>query len=158
MLRIKPLKQSTGYTCGPTCVAMLGKFYDLRFSWAEILRACNIDRNGMSNEDLVKALRKLGFLVRAKSRNTWTELKKNYTRGLPMVVAWMLHGYIGHFSIVVEVGKNHIVLADPDNGKHRRMSKEVFMRLWFDYDGVFFPKRARDISLRWALSIHGIRR
>jgi len=49
------------------------------------------------------------------------------------------------------------VLADPDNGRHRRLPKEVFLRLWFDYDDVFFPKKARNIHLRWATVIEGVR-
>ena len=158
MLHIKPIKQNTGYTCGPTCIAMLAKFYGVRVSWAKVMRSCKIDRNGMSNDDLVRALRKLNFSVSKKSRNTWKDLRKNYHDRIPVVVAWMLHGYIGHFSIVVEVGKNHLVLADPDTGKHRRMPKEIFMRLWFDYDDIFFPKRAKKIHLRWGAVIHGIRR
>ena len=111
----------------------------------------------MSNKDLVWALRKLGFLVSARSRNTWKDLRENYRKRTPTVIAWMLHGYIGHFSIVVETGENHVTLADPDNGKLRKLSKELFMRLWFDYDEIFFPKRAKDIHLRWAAVVRGIR-
>ncbi|MDP3963488.1 MAG: cysteine peptidase family C39 domain-containing protein [bacterium] len=149
MLPIRPIKQKAGYTCGPTCIAMLARYYDIPLSWAAIMRACKIDRNGMSNEDLVRALRRLHFSVRARKRWSWNELKGFYRERIPVVIAWMLQGHEGHFSIVAEVGKNHVVLADPDGGKHRRMPKDVFMRLWFDYDDVFFPKRAKDLHLRW---------
>ncbi len=157
MLSIPVLKQKNGHDCGPTCVAMVGRFYDRTFSRARLLRACNIDRNGMSNDDLVQALKKLGFSVSARSRNSWKDLRENYRKRLPTIIAWMMHGYIGHFSVVVEVGKNHVRLADPDNGRHRKLPKEVFMRLWFDYDNVFFPKRAKDVHLRWAVVVRGSR-
>lgn len=157
MLKITPIEQKTGYTCGPTCIAMLADFYDANLSWSRIMRACKIDRNGMSNDDFTNALRRLDFIVTKRSRNTWKDLQSCYKKRLPVVVAWMLHGYIGHFSIVVEVTRTYIVLADPDNGLHRKMSKEIFMRLWYDYDDVFFPKSVKNIHLRWAAVIHGLR-
>ena len=157
MLRVPLLKQQTGYTCGPTCMQMLTRFYGKEVSWAEIIRASKIDRNGMSNEDMVRALRKLRFIVHAKKRNTWKDLQENYRNRYPTIIAWMLHGYIGHFSVVVAVNNTYIMLADPDTGRRRKLSKDVFMRLWFDYDDVFFPKRAKDLHLRWAATIRGIR-
>lgn len=156
MLPIPVLRQRNGFDCGPTCIAMVGRFYEAELSRWRIMRTCNIDRNGMSNDDLVKAMKKLGFSTSARQRNSWKELRENYRQRLPQIIAWMMHGYIGHFSVVVEVGKNHVVLADPDTGRHRRILKPVFMRLWFDYDDVFFPRRAKDIHLRWAAVVRGV--
>lgn len=157
MLPVRSIKQKAGYTCGPTCIAMLAKYYNLQLSWAAIMRACRIDRNGMSNDDLVQALRRLGFSVEARSRLSWNDMRAFSRKRLPVVIAWMLHGYIGHFSIAVDAGERHLVLADPDSGKLRKLHKDVFMRLWFDYDEAFFPKRAKDLHLRWGAIIHGVR-
>jgi ATP-binding cassette, subfamily B, bacterial len=157
MLKVPLYEQNRGYTCGPTCITMLGEFYRLPLTWKAIMKVSKCNKDGMSNQDMVNALKKLGFRVNASSRNSWQDLRRNYERGIPSIVAWMLHGYIAHFSIVVKVTGEHIVLADPDNGERRRMRKNVFMRLWFDYDGNFFPKKAKDIHRHWAATVKGLR-
>lgn len=157
MLNVPLIKQKTGYTCGPTCIAMLAGFFNMPLSWRKIMRVSHCDRDGMTNEDFIHALEKLHFLVSAGDRNSWNDLRENYRKRLPTVIAWMLHGHIGHFSIVVEVGKNYVILADPDTGKNRRLPKDVFLRLWFDYDGTFFPTKTKNLHLRWAATVRGIK-
>src|SRR3989344_6826729 len=157
MLSIPLLKQKTGYTCGPTCISMLARFYGMEVSRNTIMRVSKCDKNGMSNEQMVLALRRLGFRACARNRHSWKDLRRSYKQRFPAVVAWMLHGYVGHFSIVIEVGEHHIMLADPDTGRRRRLPKRVFIRLWFDYDGDFFPVKKRNIHLRWAAVVSGVR-
>src|SRR3989344_6950375 len=147
MLSVPLLKQKTGYTCGPTCIAMLAKFYGVKISWKTIMRASKCNKDGVSNRRFAAALQTLGFLVRARNRCNWQDLRRNYGRGFPVVVEWM-YGYVGHFSIVVAVGKRHIVLADPDTGRRGRLSKDVFMRLWFDFNTDFFSVKRRNVHLR----------
>ena len=61
----------------------------------------------------------------------------------------MKFGYIGHFSVVEKVSKDSIILADPHDGKDVKMKKIVFMRLWMDYDDLWYPSKNTDIQLRW---------
>ena len=103
----------------------------------------------MYNDDLVTALKKLGFNVREKKNVTWGQLSKANVKKNVIVVSWMLRGYIGHFSVVDHVTKNSIYLADPESGETIKLQRLVFMRLWFDYEDVWYPIRNSDIQLRW---------
>ena len=61
----------------------------------------------------------------------------------------MMLGYMGHFSVVEKVNKDFIELADPHTGKITKMKKIMFMRLWMDYDDMWYPIKNTDIQLRW---------
>lgn len=60
-----------------------------------------------------------------------------------------MSGYKGHFSVVENMSKDFIELADPDSGKINKMKKNMFMRLWMDYDNMWYPIKNTDIQLRW---------
>lgn len=117
----------------------------------------------MSNAQLVAALRRFGFIVKTLHPAAWKDLRRYNTAGHVLLVSWMLHGYIGHFSLVERVTRNGITLADPSVDHLVSLRKQVFLRLWLDYDGLWYPRRPRDIQLRWLAVVaprrpHPIRR
>ena len=149
-VKIRPIKQRDNSDCGPASIQMVCNYFDVAYSYPQIIKAAQYKRSeGMSNADLVKALRKLGFSVREKRNLTWEHLEKFNSKNHVLVVSWMLKGYIGHFSVVDRVTNNHIYLADPETGKIEWLEKLVFMRLWFDYDDLWYPQKSSDIKLRW---------
>jgi len=152
-MKIKPRKQPDGEACGPTSIQMAADSLGLPVSFKEIARISKYKKSGgMTNTGLVKTLEKLGFVAAEKIGATWNDLASGSDKGVA-IVSWMLKGYIGHFSVVDHVTKTHIFLADPSEGKIIRMPKMVFMRLWFDYDDMWFPKKNTDIQLRWMVRV-----
>lgn len=110
-------------------------------------------KDGLSNKQLVEALEELGFACREKSNATWEDLETSV--GGPnqvVIVSWMLDGVIGHFSVVTRATKTHVYLADPSKGKIIKIEKIHFMRLWLDYDEMWYPKKNTDIQLRWMVA------
>jgi len=107
-------------------------------------------KGGLTNDDLAGIISRMGFVVRTNTNTSWSDLRKYNKKGTVVVLSWMLNGYIGHFSLLDSVGKDAVHLADPHTGALVRMRKIVFLRLWFDYDGKWYPKTNSDISLRWA--------
>ena len=61
----------------------------------------------------------------------------------------MLNGYVGHYSVLDKVTSEHIYLADPEKSDIIKIPKFKFMRLWFDYEDIWYPQKTSDIQLRW---------
>jgi predicted double-glycine peptidase len=101
------------------------------------------------NKDLVKILKDFNFKVLVKTNSSWKSLNYYNKPRRVVIVSWMLKGYIGHFSVVDRVAADSIYLADPESGKIIKINKLVFLRLWLDYDPLWYPKKNTDITLRW---------
>lgn len=149
-MKIKPLTQPDESACGPTSVLMASNYLGLNRSFENIAKTSQyIERDGLSDDDLVETLVKLGFSVRQKDSVRWSELKNANTDKSVVIVSWMLDGYIGHFSVVDDVTDDKIVLAEPQSGKLVTFEKIKFMRLWMGYDDMWYPIKNTDIKLRW---------
>ena len=131
-------------------IEMTARYFDAPLSVKKISDVTNYKkRGGLFNAQLVRALEKLTFNVEAGYDNTWGKLRSANTKDRVIIVSWMLKGYIGHFSVVDKVTKNHVYLAEPTEGVIIKMQKLVFLRLWFDFDPHWYPKKNTDIKLRF---------
>ncbi len=135
-IQLKKVRQSNGL-CGPASFSSLLAFYGVRMSERELASLCGSSKEyGTEPEALVTGLKKLGFKVEAHERGTWPELKTLVTHGTPVLINWWSDyekPADGHYSLVYKVTDKNIFLMDPELGGYRRMSKERFMRQWYDY-------------------------
>lgn len=149
-MKIFPIKQRDASACGPTSIQMVLTYFKIPNSFKRIGEVSQYKkRDGLSNNHLVETLREFHLTVREKNNTTWGDLRRSNTKNQVIIVSWMKKGYIGHFSVVEKVTDKYIVLIDPEEGKAQRMQKIVFMRLWMDYDGIWYPRKNSDIQLRW---------
>jgi ABC-type bacteriocin/lantibiotic exporter with double-glycine peptidase domain len=149
-MKFQPLKQRKETDCGPTSIRMIAAYFSVLPASHELARLSHTARaDGLSNNNLVVAFRRLGLTADSRYNASWADLIASNTPAHAIVVSWMLDGYIGHFSVVDKVSKTAIFLADPHKGAIIRFPKLVFLRLWFDYDGLWYPRTASDIRLRW---------
>ena len=153
-MKFKPLKQRDHYSCGPTSLAMLAKFFKLDISLKEIEKITRYyQRKGLSHRELLESAKKIGFRTKEVRFKSWASLKKAFNNpGSAIIVSWMLKGHTGHFSVVDKITDKYIVLADPNDGKLKKINKIEFLQLWFDYD-VLYPKKPSDINLRWGVVV-----
>jgi ABC-type bacteriocin/lantibiotic exporter with double-glycine peptidase domain len=141
-MKIHPAKQKDDSACGPACIKMTVDYFELPFSLKKIEDVSQYKKkDGLSNKDTVNTLRRLDLQVKEVSNADWATLIKYNTPKNVIIVSWMLKGYIGHFSVVDKITKSAIYLADPEAGKIVKLPKLVFMRLWFDYDEMWYPKK-----------------
>lgn len=153
-MKIKPLKQTDSIACGPTSIKMVCNYFDTPHTLNQIKEITKYrQRDGLTNSQLEKALQALGFKTETRINATWNDLKKYNTKERVIVLSWMYKGYIGHFSVLEKTTATHISLADPETGKIVKMPKMQFMRLWHDYDSLWFPLKNTDIQLRWMLIV-----
>ena len=149
-MKIFPIKQRDASACGPTSIQMVLAYFKIPISYKKIGEVSRYKkRDGLSNNHLVETLREFHLDVREKSNATWGDLRRSNTVNQVIIVSWMKKGYIGHFSVVEKVTDKHIILIDPEEGKVRRMQKIIFMRLWMDYNDMWYPRKNSDIQLRW---------
>lgn len=149
-MKIIPTKQLDDSACGPTSIHMVLTYFDIPHKLSEISKLSQYrQKDGLSNQDLVKTLEKFDLKTKEKANAKWDDLVKYNTKHNVIIVSWMMKGYIGHFSVVNQVREKFIELADPERGAINKIDKLIFMRLWLDYDNMWYPIKNTDIQLRW---------
>lgn len=65
---------------------------------------------------------------------------------MPVIVNWFTGGRLdysesevadGHYSVVAGLDEKHIYLQDPEIGKIRKIKRDDFMKVWFDFKGEY---------------------
>ena len=154
-LKIVPIKQPEQDACGPIALEIATQYFKKNLSFLDITNVIDYDKNeGMSNADMVVAVKKLELEANIIVGTSWEELKSQNTLDTIIIVSWMLHGYIGHFSVIDHVTDTHVYLNNPETGMIDEIEKIMFMRLWFDYDDLWYPEKNTDIQLRWMLLVN----
>lgn len=157
MAKITPLHQVDDSSCWPTSIYMALQYLWSPYSFDDIAEISQyLQKDWLTNNDLVSTLKLVNVSVREIKWATWDDIYKNNTDYNVIIVSWMLHGYIWHFSVVDAVDENFIMIADPDAWDIIKIDRIVFMRLWMDYDEVWFPEKNTDIQLRWMCVISRI--
>jgi ABC-type bacteriocin/lantibiotic exporter with double-glycine peptidase domain len=155
-LRVEHVRQTRGM-CGPACLQIVLAYLGRRASARTIAKACRSSLvSGTTGPNLARGARRLGCAARIFDRSSFPGIEKWLRRRVPVIVDWMSTARsssrsqplaCGHYSVVYGIDKNHITLADPALGGRRRMSRNVFRNVWFDFKNVF-PQRNDDLILR----------
>jgi predicted double-glycine peptidase len=156
-IKIKPVGQKNG-GCGPASLRGAMDYWGVIASEAEIAEiAGTTPEKGTSKEGLIKAAKHFGFDVFIKENASLDDLRKYVKEEIPVIVAWFCKDD-GHYSVVVDINKNNIILSDPAlkkpfiYGNTRKMSCKKFQRLWFDFPDDFI-KEPKDLILRMIMVI-----
>jgi ABC-type bacteriocin/lantibiotic exporter with double-glycine peptidase domain len=157
-MKIQAIKQRDASACGPTCIEMALKYFNIPHTVSKIAEVTNYkQREGMYNLDIVAALKAFGLKTKIRKNASWEDLKKENRKDTVVILSWMLDGYIGHVSVLERLDSKYIYLAEPTKGKTVKMEKIKFLRLWLDYEakgkGVWYPKKNSDIQLRWMVAV-----
>lgn len=153
MIKLKPYKQkSTGF-CGPVCLKMVMEFYGVSVPEERINKSVGaIFDKKVSGEKMIEAAKSFGFSVYSKEKAIVKDIEKFINEGKPVIVRWFLADEEpdGHYSVVVDINKKEIVLADPILIHERRISIRNFLKVWFDYKGEYLNK-PEDMIIRWLM-------
>lgn len=149
MLLIKSYRQTPGW-CAPACLKMVAGYFGINKSEAALARLAGASRRrGASAQNLLAAAKQLGLKGLIKDNAGFGDIKKYLNRKIPIIADWFSpYGEPdGHYSVVVGLDKASIYLQDPELGKIRKLPRQIFQRLWFDFPGDFIKKK-NDIILR----------
>jgi ABC-type bacteriocin/lantibiotic exporter with double-glycine peptidase domain len=143
--------------CGPACLKIVFAYFGRQVSEKQIATACRSSpRSGTTGTNLVRGAKQFGFEAKVLDRSNFRTIGKWLRRGVPVIVDWMSTVTTvddrrptarGHYSVVCGLDKNHILLQDPGIGGRRRISREAFLNVWFDFKNMF-PKEAGDLIIK----------
>lgn len=110
---------------------------------------------------MAEVARKYGFDAEVKNESDFFEIKSWLEKKVPVIVDWFTPGRRdypdsempdGHYSVVVGLDADKIYLQDPEIGGPRAVSRDDFLRVWFDFPGVSITK-PEDMVLRQIIII-----
>ncbi len=133
--------------CGPASLKMVFDYYGFEKSEQEIAKLCGTtDELGTDDQGIKKAAEELGFKVEIKIDSTFEDIQMWLDKKVPVIVNWFTRGRTdyedsevadGHYSVVVGLDDEFIYLQDPEIGKLRKIEKDDFMKVWFDFTGEY---------------------
>jgi len=148
MLKIKPFQETLNAgMCGPASLKIVLDYYDIEKSEKELAKLCRHNKNmGVDDEKIKKAAGSLGFKVKIKNSSNFKDIENWLDKKVPVIVNWFTKGRQeysesevsdGHYSVVAGLDEKYIYLQDPEIGKIRKIKRDDFMRVWFDFKGKY---------------------
>lgn len=162
-LPVKPFQETLhGSFCGPAVIKMVLDYYGIEKTEAEIAVLANKDDNlGISDQDIKRVVESFGLKVEIKNFASFEDIQVALDKNAPVIVDWMTRGRAdysedelvdGHNSVVVGLDDENIYLQDPEVGRLRKIPKEDFIRVWFDFTSDHIEKW-EDMVIRQMISI-----
>jgi ABC-type bacteriocin/lantibiotic exporter with double-glycine peptidase domain len=163
MLKIKPFQETLNAgICGSASLKIVLDYYGLKKSEKELAKLCQHDKNlGVDDEKIKKAAESLGFKVSVKNNSNFRDIEKWLDKKVPVIVNWFSKGrqdYAesevadGHYSVVAGLDEKYIYLQDPEIGKIRKLKRDDFMRVWFDFKGKYI--KSDELIIRQIIAIY----
>lgn len=142
---------------------MVLDYFGQAYSEKAIAKHCRRDQTlGTKDVDLMRAARLYGFRVFKKNNANFRDLRKWLLKGVPVIVNWFTRGRSdyedsavpdGHYSVVVGLDEKYIYLQDPEIGGLRKIERDDFLRVWFDFTGHHI--RANQLVVRQFIAVYG---
>jgi ABC-type bacteriocin/lantibiotic exporter with double-glycine peptidase domain len=162
-LNVKPFQETLydGY-CGPASLKIVLDYYGLQKSEKELAELCGWKKNvGVDDRGIKKAAETLGFKVEIKENSSFEDIEKWLERGVPVIVDWFTAGRNdypysemadGHSSVVTGLDDGFIYLQDPEIGGIRKIKREDFLRVWFDFRGDYL--KPEELIIRQIIAVY----
>jgi len=104
-------------------------------------------------------MEKLKFKI--KNNSNFEDIESWLKKGVPVIVDWFTKGRPdypdsdvsdGHYSVVTGLDDKFIYLQDPEIGKTRKLKREDFMTVWFDFTGKYI--KSDELIIRQIIAIY----
>ena len=135
-------KQKNDWTCGPAVARIFLHSRGKQIGLKEIIRALRTTREGTSNANLVRFIRRHSLYYIEKQKATLRDLKSQSKNKIVIVSYWIPRSKVHHYSIVKKVGKRRIYFHDTWYGSKHNYSVDYFLKNWRDEEAV-----------RWMLAV-----
>ena len=163
LLPVKPFQETLHQSmCGPASLKMVFDYYGIEKSELELAKlAGTTDDLGTDDQGIKKAAEELGFKVEIKNNSTFKDIQGWLDKKVPVIVNWFTRGRADyedsevadeHYSVVVRLDQEFIYIQDPEIGKLRKIEKEDFMKVWFDFTGEYI--KSDELIVRQLIAIY----
>jgi len=132
--------------CGPASLKIVLGHYGIHRSEHELAELVGVTDIGSSDADIIRAAESLGFATLIKNGSTFDDIEEWLKKGVPVIVNWFTRGRSdysdsevadGHYSVVAGIDEDFVYLQDPEIGGLRKIGREDFLRVWFDFSGKY---------------------
>ncbi len=163
MLKIKPFQETlSAGMCGPASLKILLSYYGVEKDEKELAELCGTKKDlGTDDQGIKKAAESLGFKVKIKNNSSFRDIERWLDKSVPIIVNWFTRGRVdytdadvsdGHYSVVCGLDDENIYLQDPETGSMRKLDKEDFMTVWFDFTGKYI--KPNELIIRQIIAIY----
>jgi ATP-binding cassette, subfamily B, bacterial len=126
------IKQQDSMDCGPTCLAMISRYYGKRISIQSLRDKTGIGKEGVNLLGISNAAEAIGYRTQA-AQLTYGQVLNDAQ--LPCIVHWNQN----HFVVLYKTGKNSFTIADPGKGIIK-LPKQDFLQNWISTHDDADPK------------------
>lgn len=162
-LKVKPFQETLNAgMCGPASLKIVLDYYGMEKSEQELAELTSHDPAlGIDNKSIANAAESLGFKAEIKNDSSFADIENWLAKGVPLIVDWFTSGRNdasnsevadGHSSVVCGLDDQFIYLQDPEIGEIRKIKKDDFMRVWFDFSGEFI--KPDELIIRQIIAIY----
>ena len=163
MLKIKPFQETLNASmCGPASLKIVLKYYGVEATEKELARLTGVSSSlGVDDKGLARVAKYFDFKVKIKNNSNFKDIEKWLDQKVPVIVNWFTRGRKdhsdsdvadGHYSVVAGIDNKFIYLQDPEIGKIRKLKKDDFMAVWFDFTGEYI--KPNELIIRQIIAIY----
>jgi ABC-type bacteriocin/lantibiotic exporter with double-glycine peptidase domain len=163
LLDIKPFQETLNADmCGPASLKIVLEYYGINKSEDELAQLCKAKKGlGTDDKGIETATEKIGFKVKIKNNSSFKDIEKWLKKDVPVIVDWFTRGRTdygdsstadGHYSVVMGLDDKFIYLQDPELGAMRKITRNDFMRVWFDFKGEYV--KPKELIVRQIIAIY----
>ncbi|MCK4781749.1 C39 family peptidase [Candidatus Parcubacteria bacterium] len=163
ILNIKPFQETLNSgMCGPASLKIVLKYYGIDKTEKELAEMTGWNKDlGIDDKGIKKAAKCLGFKVKIKNNSSFKDIEKWLDRKVPVIVGWFTRGRKdysdsdvadGHYSVVAGLDDKFIHLQDPEIGKIRKLERDDFMKVWFDFIGEYI--KPNELIVRQIIAVY----
>lgn len=163
LLPVKPFQETLHQSmCGPASLKMVFNYYGYDKSEKDIAEMCGTtDDLGTDADGIQKAAQSIGLKAMIYDNSSLGDIQKWLDKKVPVIVNWFTRGRAdyedsevadGHYSVVVGLDDEFIYIQDPEVGKLRKIGRNDFMKVWFDFKGKYID--SNELVVRQLIAIY----
>lgn len=149
--------------CGPASLKIVLQYHGCNIPEKKAARLIGVTRElGCTPGGIARTAKRLGFKITIKEYASFSDIYSWLKKGVPLIVGWFTRGSdnypadtlvpAGHYSVVCGLDDTHIYLQDPEIGSIRKLEREAFKSVWFDYKGRYISPK--NLIVRSFLAIY----
>ena len=147
--------------CGPASLKIVLAYYGIEKSEQELADLAEVIPGiGIDDQTIVKVIQALGLQAEIKNESSFDDIEQALKAGKPVIVDWFTRGRSeyshsevadGHYSVVCGLDDDFIYLQDPEIGGIRKIARDDFMKVWFDFKGAYL--KIEELIMRQAIVV-----
>ena len=163
LLDVKPFQETLDSDmCGPASLKIVLEYYNTNKSEEQFASLCKVKKGlGVDDKSIKAVAEKLGFKVKIKNNSSFKDIENWLSKDVPVIVDWFTRGRTdygdssmadGHYSVVMGLDDEFIYLQDPELGSMRKITRNDFMRVWFDFKGEYL--KPNELIIRQIIAVY----